>query len=304
MDIYLPVVELSINFWILVNIGIFAGILSGIFGIGGGFLVVPILIFMGVPPSIATISSINQLIATSFAGSLIHYERKNIDFQMAQLLLIGSITGSILGIGIYNILSNTGHLDVVVSCIYTMFLFIIGSLMLFESLKKIFKFQSNKLVSNKSEQNFKNLPFQKYFEKSDVTVSILLPIGIGIVAGLFISLLGVGANFIVIPAMIYLLSMKSAIVLGTSLFQMFLTSVAVIFLYILEDAALDIVLSAIIIIGSVTGSIIGMKLATKLSPNKSRLLLALIILAVSIKMGNRLFTKPETPYSVSILPPQ
>lgn len=300
MDIYLPIAELPVNIILLLFLGGTAGILSGIFGIGGGFLLTPLLIFIGVPPPVAVATSANQIIAASFSGFLAHWRRMNVDIKMGILLLVGGFIGSTLGVWIFAALKSAGQLDLVISLIYVLFLGFVGTLMGIESFRTISKIRRGITITHNRGKWVKSLPlpWQTYFPRSDMSMSALLPIVIGIASGILVSLMGIGGGFVMIPAMIYLLGMPTNMVVGTSLFQTIFTTANVTLLHAIGTHSVDVVLAVILIFGAVIGAQIGTRISMRMPAEKLRGLLALIVLLVCLKLALGLLIEPDNLYNI------
>ncbi|NDF11548.1 MAG: sulfite exporter TauE/SafE family protein [Proteobacteria bacterium] len=303
MSIYLPIAELPINILLLLALGGFAGILSGMFGIGGGFLMTPLLIFIGVPPSVAVATSANQIVAASVSGFLAHWRRQNVDIKMGLLLLIGGIVGSSFGVGIFTFLKALGQIDLVISLIYVFFLGTVGTLMALESSRTILHKKRGTIPPPKKKHWLHNLPlpFVMHFPRSELTISAFLPIGIGMLSGILVSLMGIGGGFVLIPAMIYVLGMPTSVVIGTSLFQTIFTTSNVTILHAATTHSVDIVLALILLTGSVVGAQVGSNMSLKVAPEKLRIMLALMVLAVCLRLAFGLFLRPEELYSISVV---
>lgn len=301
MEIYLPIAELPANILVLLGLGILTGVLSGMLGVGGGFLTTPFLILFGIPPAVAVSSSANQVVATSFSGFLVHNKRNNVDFRMGMVLLAGGFTGSTLGVELFNYLKKSGQLDIVIMLCYVFFLGSIGIYMAYESWNAL-----HGKVKPENTEHFskffklqKKLPLQVYFPRSKVRLSIILPFTVGLVTGILASLMGIGGGFIIIPAMIYILSMPTSIVVGTSLFQAIFVSCNVTFLYALRTQTVDIVLALILLTGSVIGAQYGTRIGMKTSPERIRAVLACLVLLIALRMAIGLFIAPEEMYSIT-----
>ena len=313
MTIYLPIAEIPINIFLLFFVGGIGGLLAGMFGIGGGFLITPILIFMGVPPSVAVATSSNQIIASSVTGFMSQWYKKNVDLKMGGFLLIGGLVGSYLGILIFAMLKKIGQIDLAISIIYVLFLGSIGIMMAIESGKKLLnntvKEKNNNLNSsifakilgiNKIKTLLKkiDLPFIVEFKASELKISAILPVMIGLISGILVSIMGIGGGFIMIPAMIYLLKMPSKLVVGTSLFQIIFITSLVTIMHAITTKSVDVVLALILIIGGVIGAQIGSRLGSKLPAIRMRFVLSLIILAVCLRLGFGLFLRPTELYTI------
>ncbi len=304
MEIYLPIAEMPINIISILLLGGFAGVLSGIFGIGGGFILVPFLIFMGVPPAVAVASTSNQIIATSISGFMAHFRRRNVDIKMGLFLLIGGIIGSGFGVGIFAVLKNIGQLDLAISLIYVIFLGIVGVMMAIESIKAIKRAKQGiepKSITQPHWMSAMKLPFIVHFSHSNINISALVPIIIGLCAGILVSLTGIGGGFVMIPAMIYLLGMPTHIVIGTSLFQIIFTTSNATFWQAYTTQTVDIVLAMLLLLGSVVGVQFGARIGAKLPAEKLRALLALMVIGMALKLAIDLFVAPQNPYSFTPL---
>lgn len=309
MLIYLPIAELPVNIFLLLGLGGLGGVLAGMFGIGGGFLITPLLMFIGVPPAVAVATSTNQIIASSVSGFLAHWYRNNVDIKMGIFLLIGGLIGAALGVAMFAWLQALGQIDLVISLIYVIFLGTIGTLMAIESSRTIWRQKRSKTHPVGSDQGGKlgkklralPLPFKTTFERSELELSIILPVLVGILAGIMASLMGIGGGFIMIPAMIYLLGMPTSVVVGTSLFQIIFTTGMVTLLHALKTQSVDIVLAFLLIIGGVIGAQFGTMLGLKLPAERLRILLAVIVLCVCVRLGIGLFVEPEDLFSVTLI---
>ncbi len=302
MQIYLPIAEMSVPAESLVFLGVAVGFLSGVFGVGGGFLATPFLLFMGIPPAIAVGTQSNQLIATSVTGVLGHWRRGNVDIHMGSIMLIGGMAGAVLGIFVFRVLQHFGHIDLFIAISYVLLLGTIGSMMLFESITAFMnKAQITEDVKSLSQHDmFKNLPYKTRFIKSRLYISALFPIGVGFLGGLMISVLGIGGGFVMVPAMIYILGMPSLLVAGTSLFQIIFISAFACILHSVANHTVDIILSFVMIIGGVIGAQIGVRVARRVKGAPARIFLAVIILGVCFRMMAQLFWEPANLYSLDI----
>ncbi len=302
MQIYLPIAEISVPAETLVALGVAVGFLSGMFGVGGGFLATPFLLFMGVPPAVAVGTQANQLIATSMTGVLGHWRRGNVDFQMGGVMMGGGLVGTVIGIFIFKLLHHFGHIDIFIAFSYVILLGTIGLMMLFESLSAIFKKAtiSQDVQSMAQKDFFKNLPYKMRFHKSRLYVSALLPVGIGFVGGLLVSIMGIGGGFILVPAMIYILGMPAVLVAGTSLFQIIFVSAFACMLHAVANNTVDIILSIFMMIGGVVGAQFGVRFAKKVKGASARIVLALIIIAVCIRILMTLFVEPSDHFSLDV----
>ena len=303
MSIYLPIAELSVNLFVLLSLGGAVGFLSGMFGLGGGFLMTPLLIFLGIPTNVAVATSANQIVASSISGTIGHWRQGLVDFKMGGVLLIGSFFGSILGIWIFKALVSSGQIETVISILYFILLFSIGLLMLIESSQVIRDRIRKKTVKKKIHYHnwAHKLPFKVRFYKSKLYISIIPPIIIGFVIGVLSATMGIGGAFILIPAMIYFLGMPTSKVIGTSLFQIIFITAIVTLLHTTTTFAVDAVLAFFLIISSVIGAQIGVLAANKLRGEEIRALLAIIVLVVGVKIALDLLVLPEEIFNLSVL---
>jgi uncharacterized membrane protein YfcA len=299
MYIYLPVALTSINVFIPVGLGLAVGMLSGLFGVGGGFLMTPLLIMLGIPSTIAAATDSNQIVAASTSGAYAHYKMGNVDFKMGFYLLIGGFLGGLVGVQTIKILRAMGNADFVIKFTYILMLGIIGAYMFIESLPSMKKpAQQTRDVSEEIKEPLmtkllKSLPLQTYFEKSDVTHSLLLPISFGSIVGILSAIMGVGGGFMMVPVMLYILKMPMHIVVGTSLFQILFICIEVTFLQAYTNHTVDFILALLLLIGSTIGVQIGASLSRKLKADQLKLLLAVIILAAAVKIVFDLITSPS-----------
>jgi len=301
MNVYLPIAEMSVNIFAILGLGVVTGILSGLFGVGGGFLMTPLLIFMGISPSVSVATSANQIIASSVSGFMTHWRRGNVDFKMGWFLLGGGVIGSTLGVALFRWLKHTGNVDLIISLSYVTFLGLIGGMMAEESIRTIFKIPKQRNASSMDWAFIQNMPYKIEFPRSKLTISALLPTGIGFFVGIMVSLMGIGGGFFLIPAMIYLLGMPTAVVIGTSLFQIIFITANVTLLQAITTQTVDIMLALLLLSGSVFGAQLGIKIGTKLPGEYLRALLAAMVLGIAIKLAFGLFTPPANVFSVSII---
>ena len=302
MQIYLPIAELSVNIFLFLGMGAGVGFLSGLFGVGGGFLMTPLLIFAGVSPAVAVASEANQVVAASVSGVLAHTRRGNVDFKMGGVLLMGGLVGSGFGVWLYSILRAMGQLDLVISLSYVLFLGTIGTLMLIESVRASLRRRNPSAPRRKLHQHtwFHGLPFKVRFRKSKLYISILLPLGIGFFVGILSAIMGVGGGFVMVPAMIYLLGMPTMMVVGTSLFQIIFVTANVTFLQAVNNQTVDVMLALTLLAGGVVGAQFGSRFAGRLPAEHLRALLALVVLAVGVKMILGLVIEPTDLFSLDV----
>ena len=303
MQIYLPIAELSVNAFIFLGMGAGVGVLSGLFGVGGGFLMTPLLIFAGIPPAVAVATEANQIVASSVSGALAHWRRGNVDLKMGIVLLLGGIIGSTLGVWVFGLLQGLGQIDLVIRSSYVVFLGIIGALMLIESLKAISRQRKPGGKRRKLHQHnwLHGLPFKMRFRRSKLYISALLPLSIGILVGILAAIMGVGGGFIMVPAMIYLPGMPTAMVVGTSLFQIIFVTANVTFLQAWQNQTVDIFLALLLLTGGVIGAQLGTRVGAKLPGEQLRSLLALIVLGVCARLAYELLARPDDLYSIGAL---
>ena len=303
MEIYLPIAGQSINVFVLLGLGGMAGLLAGMFGVGGGFLATPMLIFVGIPPTVAVASQANQVIANSVSSLQVQWRRGNVDLRMGLVLLLGGIVGSSAGVILFTYLKRIGQIDFVIAVLYVVMLSTIGGLMSFESLRTYFRQKRHpEAPRGKLHQHYlvHRLPWKMRFYKSKLYISALLPIGLGFLIGILSAILGVGGGFVLVPAMIYLLGMPTAVVIGTSNFQVLFVAANVTFLQSATNGTVDVVLASLLIVGGVVGAPIGSRLAAKLPGVVLRGLMAVLILAVAAELLIELLHATASPYSIGL----
>ncbi|MBI3451492.1 MAG: sulfite exporter TauE/SafE family protein [Rhodospirillales bacterium] len=303
MYIYLPIAEMPLNVFLLLGIGAGIGFMSGLFGVGGGFLITPLLIFLGIPPAVAAATGANTVIAPSVSGVLAHMRRRTVDFRMGAILLVGGLAGSAASVWMFGVLSRLGQIDLVVSLSYVLMLGAVGTLMLIESLRALRRRQKTAgAARGKLHQHIwlHGLPFKLRFPKSRLYISVLLPAGLGFAVGVLSGIMGVGGGFIMVPAMIYLLGMPTSVVVGTSLFQIIFVSANVTFLQSYAHQSVDIVLAAILMIGGAAAAPLGARIGAKLHAEQMRILMALLVLAVAVQLAVGLVVTPRDLYSIRI----
>ena len=301
MQIYLPIAEVSVNAFLLLGLGGLVGILSGMFGVGGGFLMTPLLFFIGIPPAVAVATEANQIVASSFSGALAHLKRKTVDLKMGLILLIGGLLGAGIGLIIFNYLKSLGQVDLLVKLCYVAFLGIIGGLMFIESLRAILKTQSGSLPKKvRRPRSFaQQLPFKMRFRTSGLYISVIPPILVGLLVGILSAIMGVGGGFIMVPAMIYILGMPTKVVVGTSLFQIIFVTGFTTVLHATTNYTVDIALAVLLLVGGVLGAQLGSQFGTRLRAEQLRILLALMVIAVCVKIALDLLIMPTELYSIS-----
>ena len=302
MDIYLPIAEVSLDIFVLLGLGAAVGFLSGVFGVGGGFLLTPLLIFIGVPPTVAVASSANQLVGASVSGVLAHWRRGNVDFKMGYVLLVGGLAGSVLGVWIFTLLKRLGQIELTISLCYVLLLGTLGALMMIESIRALLRLHRPGASRRRKlhQHNWMHgLPLKTRFRRSKLYISALLPIGLGFVVGIFSAILGIGGGFIMVPAMIYMLGMPTAVVPGTSLLQIIFVAANVTVLQAYTNRTVDAVLALVLLVGGVIGAQIGTRFGTRLRGEQLRFLLALMVLAVAAKLAFDLTVRPADLYSIA-----
>lgn len=298
MHFYLPVAEVSVNLFLLLGIGGAVGVLSGLFGVGGGFLITPLLFFVGIPPAVAVATSANQIVASSVSALMAHVRRRGVDFWMGTVLLIGGLLGSAIGVQIFNYLKSLGQVDLFVNLCYVFFLGGIGSLMMVESIQAFIR--SDKQAPKRRKHNWiHKLPFKVKFRVSGLYISVIPPLLVGALVGLLGAVMGVGGGFIMVPAMIYLLKMPTKVVVGTSLFQIIFVAAFNTMMHAITNHTVDMVLALLLLIGGVVGAQIGSRFGAKLRGEQLRILLAALVLGVGIKLGLDLRIEPSELYALA-----
>lgn len=296
MYLYLPVALTSINILLPVGLGLLVGILSGIFGVGGGFLITPLLIMLGIPSTVAAATGSNQIVAASTTGTYAHWRVGNVDFKMGLYLIAGSFMGGLAGVQVMKVLRAMGNADFVIKITYIVMLGMVGTYMLIESLSGILKQDYEEIETEKEsavKKFLKALPLQIYFEKSGVTHSLLTTLFIGCFIGVLTAIMGVGGGFMMVPVMVYLLEMPMHIIVGTSLFQILFTCIEVTFLQAYVNHTVDFVLALPLILGSTVGAQFGVSFGRKLKAEHLKILLAIIVLAVTVKIILELTLSPS-----------
>ena len=302
MDLYLPIANLSVNAAVIVALGLGVGVLSGLFGVGGGFLTTPLLIFYGIPPTVAAASAASQVTGASVSGVFAHFRRGGVDVAMGGVMVAGGMVGSILGAGVFRWLQTTGQIDIVISLLYVILLGSIGGLMMRDAIRTLRAARQPGSVPTATARRHHPLvaalPLRWRFYGSGLYISPLAPLLLGIVTGVLTVLLGVGGGFVMVPAMIYLLGMSTRVVVGTSLFQILFVTAATTLVHAVTTKAVDIVLAALLLLGSVVGAQLGARLAQKLKPDYLRLLLAALVLIVGLRLAIGLAWRPDEIYTV------
>ncbi len=306
MDVYLPIANLSVNGLFIVLLGILTGVLSGLFGVGGGFLTTPLLIFYGIPPTVAAASAATQVTGASVSGVLAHARRGGVDYRMGALMVAGGIVGALVGAVLFRLLQSLGQIDVVINMLYVLMLGSIGTLMLREGLAALrpdlFGRKGGAPVRKRRHHPLvANLPYRWRFYASGLYISPLAPLILGALVGVLTMLMGVGGGFLLVPAMLYIFGMGANVVVGTSLFQILFVTMATTMTHALTTRAVDIVLAALLLTGSVLGAQFGSLIALKARPEMLRVALALLVLLIALRMLYGLGVRPDEIYTVSAL---
>ncbi|WP_185983350.1 sulfite exporter TauE/SafE family protein [Aureimonas mangrovi] len=303
MNLYLPIAELSVNVFVLVGMGAAVGFLSGLFGVGGGFLITPLLIFYNIPPAIAVATGANQVIAASFSGALAHFKRGTVDMKLALMLLLGGSLGSVVGVWLFTILRRFGQLDLAVSLLYVVMLGVVGGLMLVESvqaMRRVHAGGSGEVRRSGHHNWIHRLPFKMRFQRSKLYVSAIPVLGLGFAIGVLAAIMGVGGGFIMVPAMIYLLRVPTNVVVGTSLVQIMFTAAVTTILQAATNQTVDILLALLLMVGGVLGAQFGAEAGRKLRGDQLRALLAILVLAVAGRLFFELVVTPDELFSISL----
>ena len=305
MEIYLPVAEMSVNWLIIVALGLGVGFLSGMFGVGGGFLMTPLLVFTGIPSTVAVATTLSHITASSMSGALAQWRARAIDFSMAGVMLAGGIVGTVCGVWLVALMRRQGQMDLIVALTYVIMLGTIGTLMLRESLATLRAYRSGVTVSRRIVHRswIQTLPFKMRFRQSRLYISVIPPIAIGFVVGALSAIMGIGGGFIIVPAMIYILRMPTNVVMGTSLVQIIAVTAITTVLQATSNYAVDMVLAGLLVSGGVVGAQLGVRAGAKLRGEQLRLLLALVVLAVGAGLAWQLVARPADVYSLSLEAP-
>jgi len=304
MEFYLPIANLAVNGLVIVGLGVLTGLLSGLFGVGGGFLTTPLLIFYGIPPTVAAASAASTVTGASVSGVIAHGKRGNVDYRMGWVLVAGGAMGSGLGALVFRLLQQTGQIDTAINLLYVLLLGSIGGLMAKESLQTLYAARKGRPVAAAKRRHHPLvavLPLRWRFYRSGLYISPLAPLLLGLVTGMLTMLMGVGGGSIMVPAMLYILGMNAQVVVGTSLFQILFVTMVTTMMHALTTHAIDLVLAALLLLGSVIGAQLGARLTTKASPAMLRLVLAVIVLAVGLRMAVMLTWAPQDIFTVSDL---
>ena len=301
MDVYLPIANLSVNGLVIVALGALTGILSGMFGVGGGFLTTPLMIFYGIPPTVAAASAASQVTGASVSGVFAHSRRGGVDYQMGAVLVAGGIIGTVVGAGLFSLLQALGQIDVVINLLYVLLLGGIGGLMARESWQALKAQKAGVPVPPRKRRHHPmvaSLPMRWRFYRSGLYISPLAPLLLGVFTGILTMLMGIGGGFVLVPAMLYILGMSANVVVGTSLFQILFVTMATTMMHSITTRAVDIVLAALLLIGSVSGAQIGAQLAQQIPAEKLRMGLATAVLLVALWLALGLGWRPDEIYTL------
>ncbi|MBY3485772.1 sulfite exporter TauE/SafE family protein [Rhizobium laguerreae] len=301
MTIYLPIAELSVNIFIILGMGAAVGFLSGMFGVGGGFLITPLLIFYNIPPVVAVATGANQVVASSISGAISHFRRGSLDVKLGTVLLVGGLAGATVGIWIFSLLRAVGQLDLIISLMYVIFLGTVGGLMLLESVNAMRRAARNEPPAPRKPGHqhwVHKLPLKVRFRKSKIFLSVIPIVALGFAIGILTSIMGVGGGFIMVPAMIYLLRIPTNVVVGTSLFQIIFVTAYTTIVQAATNFSVDIVLAFILMVAGVIGAQYGVRVGQKLRGEQLRALLGLLVLAVGVRLAIALVVTPADVYSV------
>lgn len=301
MQIYLPIAEVSVNIFLLLGIGGAVGFLSGLFGVGGGFLITPLLFFIGIPPAIAVATGANQVVASSISGVLAQLKRKAVDLRMGTVLLVGGLIGSAMGVWVFAALTAAGQVDLFVQLSYVLFLGFIGLTMFAESVRALLRANRPGAPIRRSHTHnwVHGLPFKMKFRTSGLYISVLPPLGVGALVGFLAAIMGVGGGFIMVPAMIYLLGMPTKVVIGTSLFQIIFVTAFTTLMHAVTSNTVDMMLALLLILGGVVGAQLGARFSGRLKAEQLRILLSLLVIGVAGKIALDLLLRPSELYSVT-----
>lgn len=303
MQIYLPIAEVSVNMFLVLGLGGIVGILSGMFGVGGGFLLTPLLFFIGIPPAVAVATQSTQIVASSISGVLAHFQRKTVDLRLGTVLVIGGVIGAGFGVMLFNYLKALGQVDLMVRLCYVVFLGVIGGLMFIESLRALRKAKTGPQQPQKIRRRdwVNTMPVKMRFRTSGLYISVFPPLAIGVFVGVLSAIMGVGGGFIMIPAMIYILHMPTKVVVGTSLYQIIFVTAFATVLHAVTSQTVDIVLAVLLLLGAVIGAQFGTQIGAKLRAEQLRILLASMVLLVCFKIALDLLIEPSELYNITRL---
>lgn len=304
IQVYFPIAEISLSLVFVLAIGGVVGFLSGLFGVGGGFLMTPLLIFIGVSPAVAVGTQANQLVAASVSGVLAHWRRRNVDIKMGLYMVGGSVVGTVIGVWVFERMQALGYIDLVISALYVVFLGLLGGLMLVESISTLVRRRRPGATRGKLHHHtwLHGLPLKTRFHRSRLYISALLPVGIGLFGGILVAIMGIGGGFILVPAMIYVLGMPASVVAGTSLFQIIFATGAATLLHATTTHTVDALLALCLLLSGVIGAQLGTRASVHMKAEHGRLMLALLVLAVCLKLLADLVVTPGDPFSIEVSP--
>jgi len=303
MELYLPIAEMSVHWLMILGMGAAVGFLSGVFGIGGGFLLTPLLIFAGIPPGVAVATTASQISASTFSGVIAHFRQRTVDVKMGAVMLAGGLTGTALGVYIFGLLRARGQSEFVVAISYVILLGSVGGLMLTESIRTIRDIRAGKSAGGRKpgQHNWiHGLPFKLRFRRSRLYISVFPPLVLGSIVGVLSAIMGVGGGFIMVPVMIYVLRMPTNIVVGTSLLQVQFVTASATILHAVDNYTVDIMLAFLLILGGVVGAQFGVRAGAKLRGEQLRFLLALLALAIAVRLLYGLIVTPPDLFSLTI----
>ncbi len=304
MDVYLPIANLAVNLLVIIGLGAVTGILSGMFGVGGGFLTTPLLIFYGVPPTVAAASAASQVTGASVSGVIAHSKRGGVDYQMGGVMVAGGIVGTGLGALLFNLFTALGQIDTLINVLYVGLLGSIGTFMARDAWRALQAQRTGVPLPARKRRHHPlvaSLPMRWRFYRSGLYISPLAPLLLGVLTGILTMLMGIGGGFVLVPAMLYILGMSANVVVGTSLFQILFTTIATTLMHAMTTHAVDIVLAVVLLFGSVTGAQLGARLALRVPPERLRLTLAILVLLVALRMALGLTYRPEAIYTLAPL---
>ncbi len=304
MQLFLPIAEVSVNAFLIFGVGGLVGVLSGMFGVGGGFLITPLLFLIGIPPPVAVATSTNQVVASSVSALFAHVRRNTVDYRMGGVLLAGGLVGSTVGLILFNWMKSLGQVDLLVELCYVFLLGIVGFLMLVESLRALRRHRRGAPPQRRRHSRIQNLPLKMRFRVSGLYISVFPPLMVGFAVGVLSAVMGVGGGFIMVPAMIYLLGMPTRVVVGTSLFQIIFTTAYTTMLHATTNHTVDMVLALLLIVGGVIGAQVGAIIGAKLRAEQLRILLAILVLLVSVQIASGLILTPVEFFSLEPEAPQ
>jgi uncharacterized membrane protein YfcA len=302
MEIYLPIAELSVNWLVMIGLGLVVGFLSGMFGVGGGFLMTPLLVFSGIPSTVAVATTLSHVTASSMSGALTQWRKRAIDFPMAGVMLVGGLVGTLFGVWLFALMRRQGQMDFIVSVTYVVLLGTVGGIMLRESLASLRAYRTGQPVRSRPMSHvwLHRLPLKMRFRQSRLYISVIPPVAIGFVVGALSAIMGIGGGFIIVPAMIYLLRMPTNVVMGTSLVQIICVTAITTVLQATSNYAVDIILAGLLVVGGVIGAQLGVRAGAKLRGEQLRFLLAVVVLTVCLGLLWGLVVRPADVYSLSL----